>query len=60
MSALTMGLAMDFERESRSGMAITSLWPAAVGRELVLRRSDREHFFGLPGRGVRRLTLTRQ
>lgn len=31
MSALTMGLAVDFERESRSNMAITSLWPAAVG-----------------------------
>lgn len=31
MSALTMGLAMDFEREKRSEMAITSLWPAAVG-----------------------------
>lgn len=31
MSALTMGLAMDFERERRTDMAITSLWPAAVG-----------------------------
>jgi NAD(P)-dependent dehydrogenase (short-subunit alcohol dehydrogenase family) len=31
MSALTMGLAMDFVRENRSDMAITSLWPAAVG-----------------------------
>lgn len=26
-----MGLAVDFERENRSEMAITSLWPAAVG-----------------------------
>ncbi|TKA32495.1 hypothetical protein B0A50_01603 [Salinomyces thailandicus] len=30
MSALTMGLAMDFERERRTDMAITSLWPAAA------------------------------
>lgn len=30
MSALTMGLAMDFKREGRDDMAITSLWPAAV------------------------------
>ncbi len=30
MSALTMGLAVDFEREGRSEMAVTSLWPAAV------------------------------
>jgi len=33
MSALTMGLAMDFEREGRSEMAITSLWPAAVRQQ---------------------------
>lgn len=31
MSALTIGMAIDFEREERSNMAITSLWPAAVG-----------------------------
>lgn len=31
MSVLTMGLAMDFEREGRDEMAITSIWPAAVG-----------------------------
>ncbi len=30
MSVLTIGLAVDFEREERSEMAITSLWPAAV------------------------------
>lgn len=30
MSALAMGLAVDFERELREEMAITSLWPAAV------------------------------
>lgn len=30
MSVLTMGLAMDFEREGRSEMAITSIWPASV------------------------------
>ena len=30
MSVLTKGLAMDFEREGKSGMAITSLWPATA------------------------------
>lgn len=30
MSVLTKGLAMDFEREGRKGMAITSIWPAVV------------------------------
>ncbi|KAI7359324.1 short chain dehydrogenase [Hortaea werneckii] len=29
MSALTMGLSVDFEREERTGMAITSLWTGA-------------------------------
>ncbi|KAF2486657.1 short chain dehydrogenase [Neohortaea acidophila] len=30
MSALTIGLAVDFQREERTDMAITSLWPAAA------------------------------
>lgn len=30
MSVLTKGLAMDFERMGKKGMAITSIWPAAV------------------------------
>lgn len=30
MSVLTKGLAMDFEREGRKDMAITSIWPAVV------------------------------
>ncbi|KAH0565819.1 hypothetical protein GP486_000788 [Trichoglossum hirsutum] len=30
MSVLTKGLAMDFEREGRSEMAITSIWPAVA------------------------------
>lgn len=30
MSVLTKGLAMDFERQGRKDMAITSVWPAAV------------------------------
>ena len=34
MSALTIGLAMDWVREGRSNLSITSLWPAAVGRML--------------------------
>lgn len=32
MSVLTKGLAMDFERERRSEMAITSIWPAVVSK----------------------------
>jgi NAD(P)-dependent dehydrogenase (short-subunit alcohol dehydrogenase family) len=37
MSVLTMGLAMDFEREGRADtMAITSIWPAAVGSSIML------------------------
>jgi NAD(P)-dependent dehydrogenase (short-subunit alcohol dehydrogenase family) len=30
MSVLTKGLAMDWEREGKGGMAVTSLWPAAA------------------------------
>ena len=30
MSVLTKGLAVDFDREGRTGMAITSIWPAVV------------------------------
>ncbi|KAF2158915.1 hypothetical protein M409DRAFT_71392 [Zasmidium cellare ATCC 36951] len=30
MSVLTMGLAVDFEREGRVGMGVTSLWPAVA------------------------------
>jgi NAD(P)-dependent dehydrogenase (short-subunit alcohol dehydrogenase family) len=30
MSVLTKGLDMDFEREGRHEMAITSIWPASV------------------------------
>ncbi|KAF2399387.1 short chain dehydrogenase [Trichodelitschia bisporula] len=30
MSVLTKGLAMDWEREGKTGMAITSIWPAAA------------------------------
>ena len=34
MSVLTKGMAMDFEREGRKDMAITSIWPAAVSISL--------------------------
>jgi hypothetical protein len=30
MSVLTKGLAMDFARQDRKDMAITSIWPAVV------------------------------
>lgn len=35
MSVLTKGLAMDFVRQGRKEMAITSIWPAAVSKNLV-------------------------
>lgn len=31
MSVLVKGLAMDFARQERPGMAITGIWPASVG-----------------------------
>lgn len=39
MSVLTMGVAMDWRREGRAGMAITSIWPAAVRHVLETKRS---------------------
>lgn len=33
MSVLTKGLAMDWTREGKKDMAITSIWPATVSRE---------------------------
>jgi hypothetical protein len=30
MSVLTRGMAMDFVREGKKGMAVTSIWPASV------------------------------
>ena len=30
MSVLTKGLAMDWQREGKGGMGITSIWPASV------------------------------
>lgn len=41
MSVLTMGLAVDFEREGREDMAITSLWPAVVSPDSHLQRAMR-------------------
>ncbi len=35
MSVLTVGLAMDFERQDLKDMAITSIWPAVVGLSLA-------------------------
>jgi NAD(P)-dependent dehydrogenase (short-subunit alcohol dehydrogenase family) len=39
MSVLTKGLAMDFVRQGRKDMAITSIWPAAVSKCLANRQS---------------------
>ncbi len=33
MSILTKGLAMDFERQGLTDMAVTSIWPAAVSKK---------------------------
>lgn len=33
MSVLTKGLAMDFERQQRHGMSVTSIWPATVSSQ---------------------------
>ena len=45
MSVLTKGLAMDFEREGRDGMAITSIWPAAVCLPLPIFHLNQEEVF---------------
>ncbi|KAK6441423.1 hypothetical protein LTR95_002349 [Oleoguttula sp. CCFEE 5521] len=39
MSVLTMGLAMDWEREGRDEMAITSIWPAAAVESAATQNS---------------------
>ncbi|KAF2157420.1 short chain dehydrogenase family protein [Myriangium duriaei CBS 260.36] len=40
MSVLTIGLAMDWERQGHSNMAITSLWPAAAIQSAATRDMD--------------------
>lgn len=35
MSVLTKGLAMDFERQGLTDMAITSIWPAVVSTSIL-------------------------
>ena len=39
MSILTKGLAMDWEREGKNDMAITSIWPASVKKTPSILRS---------------------
>lgn len=41
MSVLTKGLAMDFEREGKRQMAITSLWPAAAIESAATQQSTK-------------------
>ncbi|EJT74348.1 short chain dehydrogenase [Gaeumannomyces tritici R3-111a-1] len=43
MSVLTMGLAMDLQREGLSDMAITSIWPAVAIESAATVRFTREH-----------------
>lgn len=40
MSVLTKGLAMDFEREGKRDMAITSIWPAVAIQSAATRNID--------------------
>jgi NAD(P)-dependent dehydrogenase (short-subunit alcohol dehydrogenase family) len=42
MSVLTKGLAMDFEREGKTDMAITSIWPAAAIQSAATEKMARE------------------
>jgi NAD(P)-dependent dehydrogenase (short-subunit alcohol dehydrogenase family) len=42
MSVLTKGLAMDFEREGRTDMAITSIWPAAAIQSAATEKMAKE------------------
>lgn len=41
MSVLTKGLAMDFEREGKNDMAITSIWPATAIQSAATDNMDR-------------------
>ncbi|KAJ7129332.1 putative Hydroxysteroid dehydrogenase-like protein 2 [Mycena epipterygia] len=41
MSVLTKGLAMDFERQGRKDMAITSIWPAAAIQSAATAKTSR-------------------
>ncbi|KAF1948323.1 NAD(P)-binding protein [Byssothecium circinans] len=42
MSILTKGLAMDWEREGKTNMAITSIWPATAIQSAATQGLDRE------------------
>ena len=42
MSVLTKGLAMDWEREGKTGMAITSLWPAVAIQSAATKMVDKD------------------
>ncbi|KAF2691987.1 short chain dehydrogenase [Lentithecium fluviatile CBS 122367] len=43
MSVLTKGLAMDWEREGKNDMAITSIWPATAIQSAATKDLDREN-----------------
>lgn len=42
MSVLVKGLAMDFVREGRAGMAVTGIWPASVCSSLQVISYEQE------------------
>jgi len=35
MSVLTKGMAVDFDRQGKKDMAVTSIWPAVVSPQLA-------------------------
>ncbi|KAF2797749.1 NAD(P)-binding protein [Melanomma pulvis-pyrius CBS 109.77] len=43
MSVLTKGLAMDWEREGKTEMAITSIWPATAIQSAATEKLDKEN-----------------
>ncbi|KAF2856999.1 short chain dehydrogenase-like protein [Plenodomus tracheiphilus IPT5] len=42
MSVLTKGLAMDFQREGKTGMAVTSIWPATAVQSAATENMAKE------------------
>lgn len=52
MSVLTKGLAMDWQREGKAGMAITSIWPATAVQSAATERMAKEDARDLRHAGI--------
>ena len=59
MSVLTKGLAMDWEREGKKDMAITSIWPAVVSTICLIYVSMLKSF-GRPSNQLQQGTSARE